>query len=63
MSDCQTRYRCWQCDSERWLPERPLSPTASVKIGCESCGAVRTWRPVGSPHPRQLTDTKPDDRG
>lgn len=54
MSDRQTRYRCWQCDSERWLPERPLSPTPTVKIGCESCGDLRTWRPVGTPHPRQL---------
>jgi len=59
MTDCQTRYRCWQCDSERWLPERPLSPTPTVKIGCDSCGGLRTWRPVGTPTYRQLNSERP----
>ena len=54
MTDHSTRYRCWQCDSERWLPEQPLHPTPTVRLGCEACGDLRTFRPVGNPHPRQL---------
>jgi len=56
----KTRYQCWQCESERWLPERPLSPTPTVRLGCESCGSIRTWRPVGTAHPRQLAEVVVD---
>jgi len=56
MREYETRYRCWQCDSERWLPERPLSPSPKAKVSCESCGGLRTWRPVGSGHPRDLAE-------
>jgi len=61
MSEYETLYRCWQCDSERWLPERPLSPAPKAKVSCESCRGLRTWRPVGSGHPRDLLELITDD--
>jgi DNA-directed RNA polymerase subunit RPC12/RpoP len=56
MTDCQTRYRCWECGTECWLPERPLNPSATVRARCDDCLKPRTHRPVGTPHPRQLAE-------
>ena len=54
--DCQTRYRCWQCDTERWLPERPLNPSFAVRVLCDECGRPMTHHPVGVPGQRALDE-------
>jgi len=54
MSDCATRYQCWQCGSQQWLPERPLSPTYAVRAKCEDCSRPMTHHPVGAPGRKAL---------
>jgi len=56
MTDHQTRYACWQCGTERWLPERPLSPTYSVRVKCDECRQPMTHHPVGVPGPGALRE-------
>jgi len=59
--ESQTRYRCWRCGTDRWLPERPLNPAPEVRVRCDECLKPRTHRPVGAPHPRQLPEVVDDE--
>jgi DNA-directed RNA polymerase subunit RPC12/RpoP len=59
--DRQTRYECWQCGTERWLPERPDDPSWRVRVKCERCNRPMGHHPVGSPHPAQLGEVVLDE--
>lgn len=46
MMDYAARYRCQRCRATRFLPERPLNPTPSVRVVCDGCGDLTQHKPV-----------------
>jgi len=50
MMDHATRYACRSCGASKFVPEDPLSPTPTIRTGCQSCQQIRTHTPVGSPY-------------
>ena len=52
MMDPASRYVCRGCGTHKFVPERPLHPTPSIRTGCQTCGALMPHNPVGTIHAR-----------
>lgn len=47
MMDYATRYRCRQCETDTFIPERPLHAPRTVRCGCDECGMIVRHKKVG----------------